>query len=323
MTEETPDNATLARHIGFVYERQQRNHRVAIRAGVILIVLIIGATSVLFVRVSGIRADMESLTARLAAADVNFAKVQSELHETTNELVATKSQATREAKELATEIATVRRERHDDPLPAIAERMKDAVALIICQTETEEYTSGSGTIFTSNGLVLTNLHVLPETSDALLPCALVYQAWEGDGGSEVFGLEYVSSDDARDLAVVKIVDEEGMEVRENRTRSLESLQGIVCDDDDLAVARSLLILGYPNYGDGVPDPTLASLKVTAGKISSLLPDGDVITDAKLEHGNSGGAAFLDSGCFIGVPTAVLTGRVEALGVIRRISNTAS
>jgi len=309
--QEPLDSKTLALHIGVLYDALQRHRRRTTIATLGMIAtLVLAAVQVVMAR---------GVSARVAAVELWSVETDKYLKETANELVATKTVSARQTQELTDQIASVRREKRDDPLPAIADRMKDTVALIVCQDASGDYTTGSGTIFTSNGLVLTNQHVLPEAAEeAALPCAIVYQPWKGDDGSAVFGLAYVSGDPARDLAVVRMVDQSGAALRPNQIQNLEAIEGVLCEDSEVSVARSLLILGYPNYSDEDVDPTLTSLKVTSGKISSLLSDGDVVTDAKLEHGNSGGAAFLDSGCFIGVPTAVLTGRVETLGVIRRV-----
>ena len=71
----------------------------------------------------------------------------------------------------------------------------------------------------------------------------------------------------------------------------------------------IIILGYPGIG------SQTDITVTEGIISGY--DGDYyITSAKIEHGNSGGAAILlKDNCYLGIPTYTVTGEVESLARI--------
>ncbi len=73
---------------------------------------------------------------------------------------------------------------------------------------------------------------------------------------------------------------------------------------------AIIILGYPSIG------SQNDITVTEGIISGY--EGDFyITTAKIEHGNSGGAAILtkNGGCYLGIPTFAITGEVESLARI--------
>lgn len=71
----------------------------------------------------------------------------------------------------------------------------------------------------------------------------------------------------------------------------------------------VIILGYPLVGS----PT--DLTATDGIISGY--DGDYyVTSAKVEHGNSGGAAIdLKNNCYLGIPTYAVAGNIESLARI--------
>lgn len=87
----------------------------------------------------------------------------------------------------------------------------------------------------------------------------------------------------------------------------------VCNPTDAVVGDSVAILGYPaNGGTGAASKAIT---LTAGIISSY--DGDYyVTDAKIDHGNSGGAAVLiRKDCYLGIPTWVEAGGFESLGRI--------
>lgn len=81
-----------------------------------------------------------------------------------------------------------------------------------------------------------------------------------------------------------------------------------------AIGESIVILGFPSVG------SQKSITATEGIISGL-ENSYYVTSAKVEHGNSGGAAFwLKNNCYIGIPSFVVTGRVESLARILDIKN---
>jgi hypothetical protein len=79
------------------------------------------------------------------------------------------------------------------------------------------------------------------------------------------------------------------------------------------VGDKLLILGYPGIG------SQTGLTVTEGIVSGF--DGNYyITSAKIDKGNSGGAAILvEDNCYLGIPSASVVGVIESLGRILKAS----
>jgi len=71
----------------------------------------------------------------------------------------------------------------------------------------------------------------------------------------------------------------------------------------------IVILGFPGIG------SKTDITATEGIISSY--DGDYyVTSAKVEHGNSGGAAIsIKDNCYLGIPTFTKVGEVESLARI--------
>lgn len=79
-----------------------------------------------------------------------------------------------------------------------------------------------------------------------------------------------------------------------------------------SLGDEIVVLGYPSIG------SKNGLTATEGIVSGF--DGDYfITSAKVEQGNSGGAAILlKDNCLLGIPTFVTLGKVESLARIMDI-----
>jgi S1-C subfamily serine protease len=179
--------------------------------------------------------------------------------------------------------------------------------------------SGSGTIIDDQGHILTNEHVIdpllqnPEnyttlclTDDPKQPpaCSVLY--------------ELVSSSKILDLALLKITkvldrDRVLLSLEDFKKKYHVSFSYVPVDrtavDEGVGIGDDVQVLGYPSEGG-------TSITATQGTVSgfqrSHAADGSfepwlVKTDARLNPGNSGGAAFDATGRFIGVPMAISSG----------------
>ncbi|HEX5960411.1 MAG TPA: trypsin-like peptidase domain-containing protein, partial [Rhodanobacteraceae bacterium] len=151
-----------------------------------------------------------------------------------------------------------------------------------------EQSLGSGVIFTSDGYVLTNNHVIAGADDI--------QVMLHDG--RVAHARLVGTDPDTDLAVLKI--------------DAGTLPTIRIDPQPAQVGDVVLAIGNP-FGIGQT--------VTMGIVSalqrqlSLSPYEDFIqTDAAINSGNSGGALVNAEGQLVGINTAMLDRDVGAQGI---------
>jgi len=202
--------------------------------------------------------------------------------------------------------------------------IKPSVANVYCPfasegmyLESDGY-GGSGTVMTSEGMILTNSHVIPQTDDYITTpdegCFVILYNLE-TGEDDIYLAKPIvipEISEEYDLAYLSIydvyVDEEGAwgEYPKSFTPFDDSL---ACDSSYINLGDEIRIYGYPISSGGL------SLTVTDGIVSSLPGDGTLLTSAKIDSGNSGGIAVDYNGCMIGVPVAVSEGEYENMGVI--------
>jgi Do/DeqQ family serine protease len=145
---------------------------------------------------------------------------------------------------------------------------------------------GSGVLVGSEGVVVTNYHVIRGSGDSEITVAL-------NDGRE-FPAELVLKDEKTDLAVLKL---------EGNGATFPSIQ--FANSDDLEVGDLVLAIGDP-FGVGQT--------VTSGIVSALartkvgLSDYQffIQTDAAINPGNSGGALVDMDGRLVGVNTAIFS-----------------
>ncbi len=145
--------------------------------------------------------------------------------------------------------------------------------------------SGSAVVFTDDGLLLTNAHVVSRSGRG--------QAAFGDG-TEVT-VDVVGVDPLSDLAVL-------------RSREPTPAAVKLGDADELVVGQLVVAVGNPlglagSVTAGVVSALGRSLPVRSGRAGRVVEDV-IQTDAALNPGNSGGALADASGRVVGINTAV-------------------
>lgn len=181
--------------------------------------------------------------------------------------------------------------------------------------------SGSGSIVTDDGLILTNAHVgdpdAPgQGSSEQDPDYLAVSLTTGDDAAPAVAMyraNPIVSDGYLDFAVLQInadIDGSPLTPGELVGRLPEPLP--IGDSDDLQTGDRIIALGYPAIGN-VSASGDRPLTITEGVVSTFQADpvvgtqrGSIDSDVRLGSGNSGGASINDDGEIIGLNTRVIT-----------------
>ncbi|MCD4533153.1 FHA domain-containing protein [Nocardioides sp. cx-169] len=210
-------------------------------------------------------------------------------------------------------------------------RAKAAAVFLIAVDDTGTPThSGSGSIISEDGLILTNAHVaLPSApgqggaSEVPDPDYLLVSLTSEDDdkpATAAYRAEPIVTDGYLDLAVLKIsADADGNPLEDSEIDLPEPLP--VGDSDELRTGDEITALGYPSIGN-VRASLDRPLTVTRGVVSTFQSDeivgterGLIDSDVRLGSGNSGGPSINDDGELIGINTAVITAGSEDAGAI--------
>jgi len=171
---------------------------------------------------------------------------------------------------------------------------------LLCPVDAQKASQGSGTIIDLNGTILTNKHVIAGTLGCLVGFINDFNDEPYFGDRHIADLTRISPN--QDIAILKI--------RNPQNKNLTSV--------DITKGSSNLRLGTKVTTYGFPAKFGTKVTYTSGDFSGT--DGSYIkTTAILEYGNSGGGAYLKDGTFIGIPSAVVKGELNALGYILSIN----
>ncbi len=180
--------------------------------------------------------------------------------------------------------------------------------------------TGSGSILTADGLILTNAHVASDPDPDYQPDTLgVAITVRSDDTPELRYLAEIRAIDYDlDLAVIQIVSDLSGNAVDPKQLGLTYVT--LGDSDALELGDLLHILGYPGIGG-------ETITFTEGVVSGFTREPGVEgrayvkTDATIAGGNSGGLAANLSGEIIGVPTQVGYGGAERFADCRYLADT--
>jgi S1-C subfamily serine protease len=188
-------------------------------------------------------------------------------------------------------------------------KRREAVKALFGKRDNGRYSGGegSGVIYTSNGYIITNYHVVKDAAEITVTTS----------DRRSFTASLVGADPKSDLAVLKI-----------EAAGLPFLQ--LADSDVAEPGEWVLAVGSPL---GLISTVTAGIISAKGRNISLFPDLDAIesflqTDAAVNPGNSGGPLVTADGKLLGINTAIAsqTGRFQGysfaipINLVRRIAD---
>jgi S1-C subfamily serine protease/uncharacterized RDD family membrane protein YckC len=187
-----------------------------------------------------------------------------------------------------------------------------AVVTVACPIDdSEEWNVGSGVITSDNGVILTNFHVIQDTTQYYCTIGITNDLskepeyiYDADFIFSADGQEFTILNEELDVALLQIVSAKDSYQLPNKFPAISKIG----NSDTLNINDKMYIVGYPSFGGG-------TITFTEGVMSGRLGDDLIKTSAKIDSGNSGGAAFNENGEFVGIPTLIYEGTAEGLGYI--------
>lgn len=177
----------------------------------------------------------------------------------------------------------------EDVATSIFDSARMSVVSVATSRNGENLGTGSGLVWTQDGYIVTNFHVISKIDKSSDVLTVVVQ--NQDGSTKSMPARVVGTDTMNDLVVLKA---DGSDLQPPK----------IGTSADLRVGQSLYACGFPY---GLP----ASL--AAGVVSGLnrsIPSpvgtriyGTIQTDASINGGNSGGPVFDSAGRVVGIATA--------------------
>lgn len=175
---------------------------------------------------------------------------------------------------------------------------------------------GTGTVLSADGYILTNWHIVADTSTGLL-----YPGVGGEGLAAIGVVEQVQrapvlrylarvedSDEILDLALLRVV---ALEDGSPLPPTFALTPARLGNSDSVQLGDEIAVIGFPEIGG-------ESVTYTRGTVAGFesTDDGTVVwikTDAEVNRGNSGGMAIDGEGRLVGVPTRIRVDMGDATG----------
>jgi S1-C subfamily serine protease len=185
-----------------------------------------------------------------------------------------------------------------DATPASA---KESTGVVLIDTQLgyeNAEAAGTGMVLSKDGLVLTNNHVIADSTKIAVTVATTGKTYEAS---------LVGSDSSKDVAVLNLKD-------------ASNLQTATIDDDAVSVGDDITAVGNSEGGgqlqaaDGTVTDLGASVTTPAqGTEDSETLGGMIQVQADIVSGDSGGALLDDEGEVVGMNTAASTGSATVTG----------
>jgi serine protease Do len=155
------------------------------------------------------------------------------------------------------------------------------------QTQPKSGIVGTGVIFTTDGYILTNHHVISDNPDKITVMVDDYSKPGDPDAAKEYEAKVVGSDEASDLAVLKITRNEAFQA------------AAFGNSANLKVGQTVCAIGYPmGVGKSITQGIVSGLNRISGNGGYELHS--IQTDAAVNMGNSGGPLFDMYGNVMGI-----------------------
>lgn len=182
------------------------------------------------------------------------------------------------------------------------------VAIVEMEGRLVEGWTGSGTIISEDGLILTNAHViLSDRYYEVVDLVVAVTVAQDRPPEQMFFADVIQADADLDLAVIKVRSDLNGGPANFMSLGIPSVP--LGNSEELQLGDEIIIIGYPGIGG-------ETITLTRGEVSGFTseqPYGNrafIKTSATIAGGNSGGLASTAEGEIIGVPTQVGSGDLE-------------
>lgn len=197
-----------------------------------------------------------------------------------------------------------RSDAEDAQAPSVADLAKSTVQILALVREGGVWSpvwTGSGSVVSSEGLILTNAHVVDDRYGDFEAIGVAITNRSDEPPELIYLADIAAIDYGLDLAVIRIISD-----LEGRAVQVTLPSVVVGDSDEIEIGEHLRILGYPGIGGG-------TISFTEGAVSGFTRARGVEgrawvkTDATIAGGSSGGMGANEQGQLVGVPTIVTSG----------------
>lgn len=184
-----------------------------------------------------------------------------------------------------------------------SEKVSDSVVGILCYSDdvpdqadtTTASSQGSGIIFSQDGYVITNAHVIGNSKTAY-----AIRVVTSDG--KVYKAGVVGYDSRTDIAVLKMDDAKGL------------TPATFADSSQLEVGQDIIVVGNPGGLDYQNTTTKGVISALDRKLSTSSLTKYIQTDAAINPGNSGGPLVNYYGQVVGITTSkIVSETYEGMG----------
>lgn len=184
-----------------------------------------------------------------------------------------------------------------------SEKVSDSVVGILCYSDdvpdqadtTNASSQGSGIIFSQDGYVITNAHVIGNSKTAY-----AIRVVTSDG--KVYKAGVVGYDSRTDIAVLKMDDAKGL------------TPATFGDSSQLEVGQDIIVVGNPGGLDYQNTTTKGVISALDRKLSTSSLTKYIQTDAAINPGNSGGPLVNYYGQVVGITTSkIVSETYEGMG----------